>query len=204
MPGAMQTLEATPTLSGNKVKWKLCHTNPQPAVCGDSNGTYPTITLTKGQGEYPFQVTIVNDQTGKGIKFADGALVIKKGEPYGPGKEKQIGDVNGGGSKTLKFKDLNSLPNNAHPGQVVISYGLHFTDQNGDPVTSIDPDITNGGTNIVVPPGAVAGGGGGEINKSYTQQEYFTAAAIALIVGFAIGYVVYKFFVAPRPSTRNG
>jgi hypothetical protein len=30
---------------------------------------------------------------------------------------------------------------------VTISYGLNFTDKDGNAVTSIDPDITNGGTN---------------------------------------------------------
>jgi hypothetical protein len=141
---------ARPFMQGNKVKWELCHTNPPNSttpVCGTSNGAYPKVTLDVNTSPYNFRYEIVNDQTGKGIKFADGGLVIKKGEPFGPGKEKQIGDVQGGGNKVLTFVDLNSLPSKADPAPVTITYGLHFTDQNGVPVTSIDPDITNGGTN---------------------------------------------------------
>jgi hypothetical protein len=184
MPGALQIFEATPKLVGNKVSWELCHLDfpnqPKPDQdCGTSKVNYPDVSLAKGQGAYPFQFTIVNDQTGKGIKFAEGPLVIKKGEPFGPGKDKQIGDVFGDGTKVLKFTDLNSLPNTNHPAPVTITYGLHFTDQNENPVTSIDPDITNGGTNIVEPGDGGFWQGGG-------YSEHLLPASLGLIAGVVL------------------
>jgi hypothetical protein len=180
-----QTFVATPTLVGNNVKWKLCHTNPTPDVCGTSNGNYPDVTLGRGTGAHTFQVTISGDQTGKGIKFANDALVIKKGEPSGPGTSKQIEPPNGGGSKVLTFVDNNSMPNKDHPSPVVISYGLNFTDQNGVAVTSIDPDITNGGTNIIEPP---PGAGGGRSEWDYAN--YLPAFGLGLVAGILLMLVV--------------
>jgi hypothetical protein len=145
-----QIFEATPTLAGNKVKWKLCHTNPDPDECGESNGTYPDVILGANKGGYDFQFKIVNDQTGLGIKFAaTNPISIKKGEPSGPGTEKQIDQVGLNGTNVLNFKDKNSMPNRDHPNPVVLDYQLNFTNQNNQAVTSIDPDITNGGTNTM-------------------------------------------------------
>ncbi len=190
---ATKNFEATPTLVGQNVKWKLCHTDPQPAVCGNNNGNYPDVTLTKGSGATVFQFKIVGDNTGLGITFAKtDPVVIKKGEPVGPGTEKQIEPPNGNGSTTLTFVDKNSMPNKDHPDPVVITYGLNFIDKNNNPVTSIDPDITNGGTQIIEPP---PGAGGG---RGYSQSEYITAAAIALLVGILVGFFVHKMFFAGK------
>jgi len=150
MANDTQTFEATPTLVGNRVKWKLCHTNPEPDECGENNGNYPDVILGANKGNYDFQVTIVNDQTGLGIKFAAAdPIAIKKGEPSGPGTEKQIVDKVLPATNVLKFKDKNSMPNDNHPDPVVLDYQLNFTDQNNNAVSSIDPDITNGGTNTM-------------------------------------------------------
>lgn len=116
-----QTFEATPTLVGNNVKWKLCYTTPNPDECGTSNGTYPDVILGAGTGATNFKYTIVGDQTGLGIKFAaTDPLSIKKGEPNGPGTEKQIGPPGGGGSKVLTFVDKNNMPNPQFPDPVVL------------------------------------------------------------------------------------
>lgn len=144
--------EATPTLVNNVVSWKLCLKNPPnsaPEVCGDGSASapFPNISLDQNKPNYTLQFKIVNDNTQKNIQFATDALSIKKGEPVGPGLPKQIGGENGNGTKLFTFTDANSLPNNAHPTAVTISYGLNFTDKDGNAVTSIDPDITNGGTN---------------------------------------------------------
>jgi hypothetical protein len=189
--------QATPTLVGNQVKWKLCHMNPPSGtspICGESNGNYPDVDLGMNKGAYVFKFKIVNDNTGKEIKFADDNPVVKKGDPGG-GK-KQIDMPNGKGTDELTFVDWNSLPDANNPDPVVISYGLNFVDKTKKAVTSIDPDITNGGNPGVIepPPGVGPGGGGG-----YSQSEYITAAAIALLVGVLIGFFVHKLFFAPRP-----
>lgn len=189
-----QTFEATPTLVGTNVQWELCHTNPDPDKCGTNNGNYPDVMLLKGSGAHTFQFTIVGDQTAMGIKFATtDPLVIKTGEPVGPGTEKQIGPPNGNGTKVLTFVDKNSMPNQNFPAPVVLDYQLNFIDKNGKAVTEIDPEITNGGTTIIEPPPGSGGSGG------YSQSEYITAAAIALLVGILIGFVVHKMFFGSKP-----
>lgn len=178
-----KSFEVTPTLKNGKVEWEMCRIdNGQKLDCGKSNGNYPNVTLDTGKGAYTFKVTITGDQTGKGIKFAaNDALVIKKGEPSGPGTEKQIGTPSGGGNKVLTFVDKNSMPNKDHPDPVVISYGLNFTDQNNNAVTSIDPDIKNGGTTIIEPP---PGGGGGRIGESFA--DYLVPVAFGLVAGILL------------------
>lgn len=195
MPGALQIFEATPTMVGNKVSWELCYLDvpnepKSEQQCGKTKGTYPDVELAKDQGQYPFQFTIVNDNTGKGIKFAEGALVIKKGEPFGPGKEKQIGEIAASNSnKKLTFVDLNSLPNTDYPDPVVITYGLHFTDKDENPVTSIDPDITNGGNPGIIDPPSVGPGGG----RGISYADYAPAFAVGLIAGIVLMLLFQRF-----------
>lgn len=178
-----KNFEVTPTLKNGKVEWEMCRIhNGQKLDCGKSNGNYPNVTLETGKGAYTFKVSITGDQTGKGIKFAaNDALVIKKGEPSGPGTEKQIGTPSGGGNKVLTFVDKNSMPNKDHPDPVVISYGLNFTDKNNIPVTSIDPDIKNGGTTIIEPPP-----GGDGLAGGWSFADYLPAFGLGLLAGIVL------------------
>lgn len=146
-----QNFEARPTLDkGGKVSWTLCYMNPNPDDCGSTKATYPDITLPKGSGKHTIIVKIANDQTGLGIKFADDPLWIKKGsQPTGPGIDSQIETPKGKGTPELTFVDLNSKPDKADPDPYVLKYQLNFVDKDNKKVTSIDPDIRNGGTTIV-------------------------------------------------------
>ena len=145
-----QNFEATPTLNtSGKVSWKLCHTNPNPDVCGVSKSTYPDITLGRGSGKHTIEFAITGDQTGLGIKFASDPLWIKKGsQPTGPGVDSQIETLMGNGTTALSFFDKNSKPDQANPAPYVLKYQLNFVDKDNKKVTSIDPDIKNGGTTI--------------------------------------------------------
>lgn len=139
----LRKFEATPTLQNGQVVWKLCYTNPNPDQCGTTNATYPDVTVATGIVNEPFQFKIVNDNTGLDIKFADSnPLWVQQGaKPTGPGVDPQIPQAPGGaGTKVLTFVDLND-----NQGQIVLKYQLNFTDGKGNPVTPIDPDITNGG-----------------------------------------------------------
>lgn len=61
------------------------------------------------------------------------------------------------------------------------------------PAKVLDPIVDNGGgVGMVDPPGIAPGGG-------YSQSEYITVAAIALLVGVLIGYFVHKMFFGPKP-----
>ena len=145
-----QKFEATPTLENGQVTWQLCYTNPpQPPVpqCGSTKADYPDITLVPNSGAQPFQFKIVNDNTGLNITFAKAnpIWVGASGPPTGPGVNSQVHQVAGGGKKTLTFVDKNSLPSSTQPAPVTLTYQLNFVDKQGNPVTSIDPDIRNGG-----------------------------------------------------------
>lgn len=174
----------TPTLNGGKVEWKMCRVeNGQPYDCGNKDGDYPNVTLDMNKGEYKFKITITDDKTGKNIQFADSnPIVIKKGEPPEPSK-KQMELPSSGGGTVLKFKNKNSLPDKNNPADVVISYGLNFTDSNKVVVTSIDPDIKNGGTNIIEPPP-----GGGSDDPSFA--DYLPAFGLGLLVGVMLTLLV--------------
>jgi hypothetical protein len=123
--------------------------NPNPDDCGTSKATYPDITLPKGSGKHTIIFKITDDQTGLGIKFAGDPLWIKKGsQPTGPGIDPQIETPMGMGTSELTFVDKNSKPDKAEPGAYVLKYQLNFVDKDNKKVTSIDPDIRNGGTTI--------------------------------------------------------
>ena len=147
---ANQDFEARPTLDSNgKVSWTLCHMNPNPDDCGNSKATYPDITLPKGSGKHTITFKITGDQTGLDIKFAGDPVWIKKGsQPTGPGVDSQIETPIGQGTTVLTFVDKNSKPDKADPGAYVLKYQLNFVDKDNKKVTSIDPDIRNGGTTI--------------------------------------------------------
>lgn len=146
----LQKFEATPKLVNGQVVWTLCYTVPTTPVCGNTKATYPDINLPQNQPSQPFQFKIVNDTTQLNIQFANtNPLWIQaNSQPTGPVVNSQITNVSGGGSKVLTFVDLNNLPNPTNPSPVVLKYQLNFTDGQGNPVTSIDPDITNGGKTL--------------------------------------------------------
>lgn len=179
----------TPTLNNGVVEWEMCIDNGgQKEECGKGDGNYPDVTLAKGGGSYHFKVSITNDQTGLGIKFADtDPLLIKKGEPVDPTK-KQIDQINGHGTSVLKFRDKNDMPDKNNPAPVVITYGLNFTDKDGHTVTAIDPDITNGGTNIIVPEDGGRFWGG---NADYSQM--LLPLGLAFIAGIVLTLIVQRF-----------
>lgn len=148
----VQKFEATPAVVNGQVVWTLCYKNPNPDVCGNSNATYPDVTVPQNNGSEQFQFKIVNDNTGLNIQFAanNPLWVQANSKPTGPGLNGQIPptSLGGQGTKTLTFVDLNSLPSPTNPSAVVLKYQLNFTDGQGNAVTSIDPDITNGGKTI--------------------------------------------------------
>jgi hypothetical protein len=69
-------------------------------------------------------------------------------KPTGPGLNSQINSPNGAqnGNKMLTFVDQNN-----NQGTLILKYQLNFVDQQGNAVTSIDPDITNGGKTVFRP-----------------------------------------------------
>lgn len=173
--------EATPTLTNNTVSWKLCLTNPPkpsptaptpPPVCGDGSATspYPDVVLDPNILNYVLKFRIVNEPPGTDFRFANPALVIKSGNPTGT--DSQI-DPPGAAQKVLTIVDKNTLPSLAKPAPVKISYGLNFTN-NGQPVTSIDPDITNGGTN------------------RFTWADYLLPVAVAFAAGIVFMLLLRK------------
>jgi hypothetical protein len=141
--------EATPTLNTNgKVSWKLCYINPpDPPKCGTTKADYPNIELVQDSGKNTIKFVITGDQTNLGIKFANDPLWIKKGsQPTGPVVNGQIESLKGHGTPELTFVDKNSKPDKADPSPYVLKYRLNFIDKDNNKVTSIDPDIKNGGT----------------------------------------------------------
>ncbi len=159
MPNKKATFEAIATLdNNNKVQWELCLREPaDQAACGKTKADYPDIWLEANKGEYDFKFSIT-DQTNLGIKFAGtNPIWIKKGnqQPTKPGVDGQVkpNTLKGHGTGTLEFVDLNSKPDKTQPNPYKMKYQLNFTDRIGNQVTSIDPDITNGGTNQFYEPG---------------------------------------------------
>jgi len=146
-----QSFTATPTLQDGEVAWTLCYSPPpppnQPQQCGNgtANSPYPYVTLQKDSGSNPFQFTIANDQTGLGIQFASANPLCVAGgtKPTCPSSNPQIQPPGGGGTKVLTFVYLNT-------DKSLLKYVLNFTDKNGNAVTSIDPDIQNGGKSVAV------------------------------------------------------
>ena len=143
--------EARPTLDKNgNVNWTLCYMNPPDPPkpqCGTTKADYPNIELVKDSGHNTITFKITNDQTNLGIKFANDPLWIKKGsQPTGPVGDPQIESLKGHGTPELSFVDKNSKPNKADPSPYVLKYRLNFVTAENKKVTSIDPDIRNGGT----------------------------------------------------------
>jgi hypothetical protein len=155
---------------------------------GTAQNPYPNVTLPTNeganQGIVPFQFTITNDQTGLQLQFANtNPLCVQQGsKPPCPSTDPQIPNPPGGaGSKVLTFVDLNTRPDAHHPQAVVLKYQLNFTDSQGNAVTSIDPDITNGGKSL----------------------SYSFINTTALVIGVAVLVVLIVAFVLVRNMRRG-
>ena len=151
--------EATPTVQQQgAVKWELCYIRSAVHYpeCGDGTPArpYPNVSVPMGAGEQPFQFTIKGDtgivfapdppQSGPVPPNAPGPIWInKKGQPNKPGTHHEITDIAvGGGKKVLTFRDINDEA-------ITLKYQLNFVDAQGNPVTPLDPDITNGGKGFI-------------------------------------------------------
>ncbi len=164
-----QAIKVTPTEGkGGKIDWELCHKAPGKAeVCGDAVNGYPVIDLGPNaggnSGHQRFTVTI-DDVQKLGITFSSDPLWIQANTK--PTKHTidpiQIYDVEQTSPTVLKFKDKNK------DDPVTLVYQLNFVGADQKPVTSIDPDIRNGGTTIT----------------SYDQATILLAGAgLALLLG---------------------
>lgn len=110
--------EATPTLNNGIVQWKLCYLNPpswSEPLCGTTKETYPDVYVQVGKKNPQFEFTIVGDQTGRNIKFADNPIWIgQNGPPTGPVLHSQINDLKKD-ARTLTFKDKNDTWGDLRP-----------------------------------------------------------------------------------------
>lgn len=151
---ASEKLQATPTKdAGGNISWKLCDAKV-PTDCG-TLGSNPVTALPHSffPKTYNFEITVTNDQTGLGIVFApdppsppgkdDGPLWIQANtKPSEFATDSHISSQSGGGTTSLKFQDKNK------GSAVDLQYRLNFVDSAGKKVTSIDPEIKNGGSTI--------------------------------------------------------
>lgn len=142
-----QIITVTPSKgNGTKIDWTMCHTAPgKTEVCSPKN-VYPPITVGHNSGSNAgaqvFTVTI-NDVNKLGINFSSDPLWIQaNSKPKSHVIDAQIFDVTPNPTK-LVFKDKND------GGPVTLVYQLNFVGADQKPVTSIDPDIKNGGTTVV-------------------------------------------------------
>ena len=149
---ASEKLQAIPTKDpSGTIQWKLCDAN-NPTDCG-ALGNNPVTSLKKSffAKTYKFEITITNDQTGMGLKFApnssptsnDGPLWVQAGQkPTTAMLDSHIPSVTGAGTTKLEFLDKNK----GNPVDLI--YVLNFVDGQGQKVTAIDPEIKNGGSTI--------------------------------------------------------
>lgn len=171
--------EATPTLVAGKVSWKLCYL-PQgkPKDCGNAKSPFPDVVLGYNQGAYWFKYKIVGDQTGLGIKFSSDPIWIANGtQPTGPGIDSQIDNVSVTPQGELKFRDKNDKPDEYDGDPVILKYQLNFVDKDENAVTSLDPDITNGGT-----------------GNTLDFADYLLPVGAGLLAGMALMFLYRRFF----------
>jgi hypothetical protein len=174
------SFKATATVNGGVVSWKLCHIDPPNPNCGNAKSPFPDIVLGANKGAYHFKFDI-EQPPGLGLKFSNDPIWIKEGsQPTGPIVEGITPPIVQP-STTLKFTDLNDRPNNSEPDPVILKYQLNFTDQNNKAVTSIDPDITNGGTTT----------------RSWDFADYMLPVGASLLAGIVLT-ILYRKFVLKR------
>ena len=174
---APQQLEARPSLDSgtNQVTWTLCKKVQGGEECGSTPETYPSIDLGKGTGATPIQVKIAQDNTGLGIRFAPDPLWIQKDtKPSCSVMDSQIEQVAGAGPQ-LTFIDKNSE-------EILLKYQLNFVDQGGNAVTAIDPDIKNGGGQILAP--------SNNFLADYSSNAVIALAVALVLLGGFVGALI--------------
>ncbi len=137
-------IEVTPARNSNGgIDWTLC--NKTNNTCGGS-GNYPAVDLGQNTGSQVIVVSI-SDPSNLGIAFpskaADALWIQANTKPTGPviGPPNQIVGVTTG-SNTLVFTDKNK------GSPITLKYQLNFVGPDNQKVTSIDPDIRNGGGTV--------------------------------------------------------
>lgn len=153
------------------LSWAMCH---KQTCGGPANGTaYPTIYIDNG-AKNPLMIFTIEGENN--IVFRRGADPTDASEAFyvepGKGKNPKKGQNSDGQLENITLLNGKALVlNDKNTKDIFLSYKLHFQ-QGGQAVTSIDPDIKNGG-----------GGGSG-----------FTMTAYALI-GAVAGAVLCALFV---------
>ena len=149
--------------------WTMCHNNK---CGGTAEGTvYPQIDIPKG-AKNPLMVFSIEGE--HGIIFRKAASPYDASEAFyvepGKGKNPKKGVSSDGQLENVTLVNGKTLvANNKNSKPIWLSYKLHFQ-QNNKPVTSIDPDIKNGG------------GGGSGIDAS----NFLVGASSAVVIGLAV------------------
>ena len=183
----LKVITAHPVETSGTLSWYLCHDGYCGGPGNPDNKHYPVVTLEPGARNTMFVVNIEDPTNAFGFSNTstnphngDDAIYLTPGSGQHPGQGNnshgQIHNVTLATPKTLVFNNKNSWKG-------TLSYALNFQ-KNGQPVTSIDPDIRNGG-----------GGGGNEglmLSASATTLVIGAAVAIALIAGLVSGLFVKK------------
>lgn len=181
-----EMLEARPTLGDDgQVSWELCYKAPPGGQdqCGDSEASYPPVELDAKSGPHMFHVSITNDNTGLGIKFANEPIWIRKDDkPTASVVDSQIDNITGAGTTQLNFRDTNS---NLDP--ILLKYRLNFVDQANQEVTPLDPDIKNGGS-----------------GHGVTQSNFLADTSSEMIIGLAVLLFLLGGFVGALIAKRAG
>lgn len=132
-------LQVTPIVNGSNIQLQLCHDKD----CGNSPGTYPSVSLDANSGGHVFIVSITDPS--QGVKFASDAVWVHAahGSPakQGLNNNGQIGSFTKANDTTIFFTDAN---NNDPKNPMTLGYSLHFKAPNGNDLV-LDPDIKNGG-----------------------------------------------------------
>lgn len=161
--------------------WKVKHDGKQ----GDKPQDYPKIVFAKDSG--PHLVTFTLPQNTSATFNQDDPIWIAKGttSPSAKGIDPQFSDwAIFDGGKTLVLLNKNFGP--------AAEYSYRVKADNYAKI--LDPIIENkGGIGGVIDPPEIGPGGG------YSESQYITAAAIALLVGILIGFVVHKMLFSSRP-----
>src|SRR4051794_22807199 len=103
----IEKLDFSPTKNPDgTVSWTMC---VQGGKCSTGPGNYPSVDVNKGNADVKFELNIVNDHTGMGIKFdPTNPIWIQDGiKPTAPVIDTQIYDITGANLTTLKFTDAN-------------------------------------------------------------------------------------------------
>jgi hypothetical protein len=142
-----------PQQNGQQVTWTWFYDGNYGKITPAAS--IPVIDLPPASGKHKISFTIANPE-GTNIKFAgysapgqksDDALWLRVKQP---GQAKKKGQDLGGQIDTPKIQkqgyQLVFDDNNDNPAAITFEYQLNFVDANTNlPVTSIDPDLKNGG-----------------------------------------------------------